>query len=119
MGSGDASAACSTSSHQTNAPTICTPPAIATHSENALVAATALYFSMALAMLLRVLLRSLEPVHALIATVLAYFLTMPHILARPHILTLPILVAWVAALVRSRGEDRAPSPWLGLLVILW
>ena len=84
-----------------------------------LVVATALCVAMALAMLLRVLLRSLEPVHALIATVLAYFLTMPHILARPHIFTLPILVAWVAALVRARGEDRAPSPWLALLMILW
>jgi hypothetical protein len=84
-----------------------------------LVVATALCVAMALAMLLRVLLRSLEPVHALIATVLAYALTAPHVLARPHIFTLPILVAWVAALVRARGEDRAPSPWLALLMALW
>jgi len=84
-----------------------------------LVATTALCVAMALAMLLRVLLRNLEPVHALIATVLAYSLAMPHILARPHILTLPILVAWVVALVRARSEDRAPSPWLALLMILW
>src|SRR6266446_1809270 len=84
-----------------------------------LVVATALCVAMALAMLVRALLRMLEPVHALIATVLAYFLTMPHILARPHILTLPILVAWVAALVRARSQDRAPSPWLAPLMILW
>jgi hypothetical protein len=84
-----------------------------------LVVATALCIAMALAMLLRVLLHSLEPMHALIATVLAYALTAPHILARPHIFTLPILVAWVAGLVRARGEDRAPSAWLALLMILW
>ena len=38
MVSGGASAPCSTSSLQTNAPTICEPQAMATHSENALVA---------------------------------------------------------------------------------
>jgi hypothetical protein len=84
-----------------------------------LVAASALCVAIALAMLLRHLLRDLDPVHALIATGLAYFLAISHVLARPHIFTLPILVAWVAALVRARGEDRAPSLWLALLMTLW
>jgi hypothetical protein len=82
-------------------------------------AATALCVAMALGMLLRVLLRDIEPVHALIATVLAYFLAMPHVSARPHILTLPILIGWVAALVRARSEDRAPPLRLALLIVLW
>jgi hypothetical protein len=83
------------------------------------VLATALCVAVALAMLLRVLLRSFEPVVALITAMLAYFLIMPHILARPHIFTLPVLVAWVAGLVQAREEDRAPSLWLIFLMILW
>jgi hypothetical protein len=43
----------------------------------------------------------------------------PHVLARPHVFTLPILVAWVTGLVRARSEDRAPAPWLALLMMLW
>src|SRR5215216_5335659 len=70
-----------------------------------LVAATGLCVGAALAILLRELLRSFEPVHALIATVMVYTLTMPHIVARPHIFALPVFVAWVAGLVRARNED--------------
>src|SRR5216683_2247852 len=84
-----------------------------------LVAATALCAAAALAILLRVLLRMLDPVHALIAVVLAYFLMLPHMLARPDIFALPILVTWSAALVAARGEGRAPRPWLALLMTFW
>ena len=84
-----------------------------------LVIAAAFCVAAALAMLLRVLLRTLAPVHAMIATVLACGLAIPHALSRPHIFTLPILVAWVAALVRARSEDRAPSLWLAPLMVLW
>ena len=72
-----------------------------------------------MALLLRVLLRFLAPVHALIAVVLTWALALTHALARPHILTLPILVLWVAALVSARSEERAPSLWLALLITLW
>ncbi len=84
-----------------------------------LVAVTALCEAAALALLLRALLRTLAPVHAMIATVLAWGLALTHVLARPHIFTLPILVVWVAALVVARSEDRAPTPWLALLMLLW
>jgi hypothetical protein len=84
-----------------------------------LVAATALSIAAASAILLRALLRSLAPVHALIATVLAAALAMPHLLARPHIFMLPILVFWVAALVVARDEDGPPSLWLLPLMTLW
>jgi hypothetical protein len=84
-----------------------------------LVAVTAFCVGAAVAILLRELLRSLAPVHAMIVTALAVILVIPHVLARPHILTLPLLVAWVAALVRARSEDRAPPPWLALLMVLW
>ena len=43
----------------------------------------------------------------------------PHILARPHVLTLPIMVAWAAALVRCM-DRRAPPPYWALpLLVLW
>jgi len=84
-----------------------------------LVAVTCFCVAVAVAMLLRQLLHSLVPVHAMIATALAVTLVIPHVLARPHVFTLPILVAWVAGLVRARGEDRAPVWWLALLMVLW
>src|SRR5438046_7979689 len=68
---------------------------------------------------LRLLLRSLAPIHALLATALAWHLISGHILARPHIFALPILVLWTAALVRARDEDRAPPLWLVPLMVLW
>src|SRR5437660_3608538 len=70
-------------------------------------------------MLLRQLLWSLVPVHAMIATALAVTLVIPHVLARPHIFTLPILVAWAAGLVRARSENRAPAARLALMMVLW
>jgi hypothetical protein len=42
-----------------------------------------------------------------------------HLTARPHALALPILVAWAAALVRTRAEGRAPSLMLLPLMALW
>ena len=84
-----------------------------------LVAVTALCEAVALGMLLRRLLGTLAPVHALIGAVLAWGLALPHMLVRPHVLTLPILVAWVAALVSARSEERAPSLWLVPLMTLW
>jgi hypothetical protein len=84
-----------------------------------LVAVTAFCVAAGVAMLLRRLLRSMVPVHAMIATALAVILVIPHVLARPHVFTLPILVAWVAALVQARSEDRAPAPWLAVLMALW
>ena len=84
-----------------------------------LVAVTAFCVAAAVAMLLRQLLRSLLPVHAMIATALAVTLVIPHVLARPHVFTLPILVAWVAGLVWARSEDRAPAVWVAALMALW
>jgi hypothetical protein len=84
-----------------------------------LVATTAFSAAAAAAMLLRVLLRTLTPVHALIATMLAAAVVVQHLLARPHIFALPILVVWTAALVRARSENRAPSLWLAALITLW
>jgi hypothetical protein len=84
-----------------------------------LVAATGLCAAAAVGILLRILLRFFNPVHALIATVLAAGLAAPHVLARPHIFALPILVFWTAELVGARNEDRAPPLWLAVVIIAW
>jgi hypothetical protein len=73
----------------------------------------------AIAVLLRVLLGVLAPVHAMFAVSVAFAMSFHHVLARPFILTIPILVVWVAALVQARSNNRAPSPSLALLIVLW
>ena len=85
----------------------------------ALAVGTALCEAAAMAILLRALLGMLPPIYAMFGTVLAGGLWFPHLLARPYILTIPILVVWAAALVRARSDDRAPSPWFALLILLW
>jgi hypothetical protein len=84
-----------------------------------LVLVVGLLLAATLAILLRFLLRTLEPAHALIATGLAWEFCLPHLLVRPHMFGLPILVLWVAALVTARSADRAPSPALAPVMTLW
>jgi hypothetical protein len=84
-----------------------------------LMAITALCAAAAVTLLMRALLRDLAPIHALIATVSGWILALNHIEARPHIFALPILVGWVAVVVRARSEDRAPAMWLLPLMTLW
>jgi hypothetical protein len=43
----------------------------------------------------------------------------PNLLARPHILVLPVIAGWTIALLRAREDQRAPSPWAALLMLLW
>jgi hypothetical protein len=44
---------------------------------------------------------------------------LPAYLARPHMLALPLLAAWILLMIRAREQGRAPSPWLGLLMLVW
>jgi hypothetical protein len=77
--------------------------------------------SMAIAfgLLTRALLTKLAPTPALVFIAAAFVLTAPHATARPHLLALPVMVAWVAGLVRAADERTGPSPWLLMLMILW
>jgi hypothetical protein len=43
----------------------------------------------------------------------------PHFLARPHVLAFPLMLLWVAGLVRAVEERRAPDPVLLLAMLLW
>ena len=80
---------------------------------------TATSVAVAIAILTHYLLRRLEPLPALIATIAATALLLQHVLARPHIVALPLLVLWSALLFRARDDGRGP-PFLALpVIVLW
>ncbi len=71
------------------------------------------------ALMLRLLLRDLRPLPALLFVTMALVMTGPHFLARPFVLAFPFLLLWTVGLVRAVEERRAPSPWLLLCMLLW
>jgi hypothetical protein len=75
--------------------------------------------ALAFALFARSLARNLAPIPTLAFVAAAFLLTAPHIVARPHVLALPVLVGWIAGLVRAADENRAPSLWLLPLMVLW
>jgi hypothetical protein len=83
------------------------------------VAVTAVAFAATIALLTRALLRTLEPVYAVLFAVMASAMTIGHVLARPHILAMPIMMVWVVELVRASDERRAPPWWLVPLMMVW
>ncbi len=83
------------------------------------VAVAAGAIALAIALLVRFLLRELPATPALLAMLAALTLTAPHMLARPHVLVLPVMVAWAAALVRAMDEHTAPPYWALPLITLW
>jgi len=76
-------------------------------------------FALAMALLARALLKYLAPIYAVIATLTAWGLCFPSLVARPHVLTLPIVVAWVSILVQARATNKAPPALAALLMLLW
>ena len=83
------------------------------------VAATAGAIGVTFALLTRALQSSLGPRRAVIGAALAFLLSEGHLLARPHILALPLLVIWMAAVIRARDEDRVPSLALLPVMVVW
>ena len=83
------------------------------------VAITALMFSTAIALLARALLKSIEPIYAIVFAIYAVLLTASHLLARPHILATPLMIIWIIELVRASDERRRPSLWLLPVMTLW
>lgn len=82
-----------------------------------LLAAAAIGASFAL--LLRLLLRDIKPLPAILFTVAAIAMAAPHFLARPHVLALPFMLIWVAGLVRAVEQRRAPDLLLLPVMLLW
>lgn len=83
------------------------------------VALAAAAIALAVGLLTRFLLRELAPTPALLMVIAAVVLLAPHMLARPHVLTLPIMVAWAAALVRCMDRHAPPPYWALPLLVLW
>lgn len=83
------------------------------------MALTALAFAATIALLTRTLLRSLEPVYAVLFAVFAIAMTASHLLARPHILAMPLMMIWTIGLVRAVDSGRAPSLWLLPVMTVW
>ncbi len=71
------------------------------------------------ALLLRLLMRDLRPLPALLFTATAIVMTAPHFLARPHVLAFPLVLLWVAGLVRAVEQRRAPDWRLLGIMVLW
>jgi hypothetical protein len=71
------------------------------------------------ALLMRLLLRDLKPMPAAFFTGAALVMSLPHLWARPHVLAFPLILLWVAGLVRAVEERRAPQPLLLLAMVLW
>ena len=69
--------------------------------------------------LARALLREWPPIPTLVALLAAQILLSPHLLARPHILALPLMVLWIASLIRALDTGRPPSWWLLPAMTLW
>ena len=76
-------------------------------------------FALSLGLLTRFLLRSCEPISALITVGLAAAMVEPHLLARPHVLALPLMVAWSGALFAARDASAAPPFRLLPILALW
>lgn len=84
-----------------------------------LAALAACSFALVLALLMRFLLARMEPVHALLFTVLAGSMLSTHLLARPHVMAWLLLALWISTLVDAAEARRSPPWWLLGLMVLW
>jgi hypothetical protein len=83
------------------------------------VALAALAIALTYALLTRFLVRHLGDVPVLLMLPLSFILALPHLYVRPHVLALPVMVAWVAALLSAAERRGAPSFALVALMTLW
>lgn len=94
----------------------------AAHDAGGLVAVIALVaaaFATAIALLTRFLLRHLEPIYVVMFAAFAVMLSAGHLLARPHVLAMPLMVLWIAGIVKARDEGRLPRLWLLPVMVAW
>ncbi|MBI3699076.1 MAG: hypothetical protein HY242_01345 [Afipia sp.] len=73
----------------------------------------------AFAIFVSALTKYVDTARATILAMVAFGLSMPHLLARPHLLALPLMVGWFAGLMSAADGKRAPSFWLLPLIALW
>jgi hypothetical protein len=85
----------------------------------AVVALCAAAFAATSALLMRILMRDIRPLPALLFTAAAFTMMASHFLARPFALAFPFMLIWVAGLVRAVEERRAPDWRLLAAMLLW
>lgn len=83
------------------------------------VALTALAIALTYVLLTRFLVRYFNDVPVMILLPASFLVGLPHFYARPHALALPVMVAWVAALLSAAERREAPSFVLVVLMTLW
>lgn len=83
------------------------------------VLVTALAATITLTVLLRFLLRYIEPLHAFSGTLLTFLTLAQHLVARPHAMAWPLMVIWTAHLVLAREQGKRPSLWVLLVMLAW
>lgn len=83
------------------------------------VALTALAVGIAIAIFVFLLDEHFEPAHSVLLAMLVFVLSFQHLLARPHVLALPVMVAWVGALISAADRRTCPSFFLLPLMSLW
>ena len=76
-------------------------------------------FAVTSALLLRLLLKHLRPLPALMFTAAAFVMMTSHFLARPFALAFPFMLWWVSGLIDAVEEKRAPKPILLLAMLFW
>lgn len=86
---------------------------------NGVVTFASAMVALAVGLLIRFLLRKLPAATSLLIVIPVVVLLAPHLLARPHVLTLPVMVAWAAALVDCMDRRAAPPYWALPLLVLW
>lgn len=79
----------------------------------------AICFGATVAYVMRWLQSRMEPMHAVMLTLLAASMMLPSLFARPHALVWPLTAVWVGTLVGCSDEDRAPPWWLLGVMLLW
>lgn len=83
------------------------------------VVLSAIAIALAQGLLTRFLLDRLAVTPAVVLSVGGFVLASPHLLARAHALALPVMVVWIAGLIRTLDERRTPPFILLPLITLW
>lgn len=79
----------------------------------------ALAAATAIAILVWLLDTYFEPAHTILIAMLVLMLSWHHLLARPHVLALPVMVAWIGAMISAADRRASPSFFLLPLMSLW
>lgn len=84
-----------------------------------LVLLAAALFGLTIAYLARFLLSRMEPLHAVLLTVLSGCMMISYILVRPEEFVWPLMAVWVGELIEASESAGVPPWWLLSVMVLW